>query len=66
MKTSELVIDEPVVGADPVDPLAIPDLDELKGKGKSLQDKALKKYELLDERIRAMEGINILGSLNVT
>ena len=47
-----------------MDPLAVPDLDELMGKGKLPQDKTLKKYELLEERIRAMEGINIPGSLD--
>ena len=46
MKTLGLVIREPVAGIDPVDPLAVPDLDELVEKGKSLQDKALEKYEL--------------------
>ena len=47
-----------------MDPLAIPDFDELAEKGKSLQDKALEKYELLEERMRAMEGINIPKSLD--
>ena len=46
--------------------IEIPNLDELAGKGKSLQDKTLEKYELLEERMRAMEGINILGSLDAT
>ena len=53
-------------GIDPVDPLVVPDLDELAKKRKSAQDKALEKYELLEERIRAMEGISIPGSLNAT
>ena len=48
-----------------MDPLAIPDLDELLEKRKSLQDKALKKYELLKERMKAMEGINIPRSIDV-
>ena len=34
--------------------------------GKSPQDKALEKYELLEEKMRAMEGINVLGSLDST
>ena len=51
-------------GPDPINPLAISDFDELAKKEKSLQDKALEKYELLEERMRAMEGINILGSLD--
>ena len=46
--------------------MALPDLDEMVVKGKSLQDKALEKYELLEERMRAMEGINIFESLDVT
>ena len=54
------------MGADLVDPLAVPNLDEIVEKGKSPQDKALEKYELLEERMRAMEGINILGSLDAT
>ena len=66
MKTPALVLHEPKTGADPVDPLAIPDLDELAEKRKYLQDKALEKYELLKERMRAMEGINIPGSLDAT
>ena len=49
-----------------MDPLAVPDLDEMAEKGKSTQDKALEKYELLEERMRAMEGINIPGSLDTT
>ena len=64
MKTPGLVIREPVAGADPVDPLAVPNFDELAEKGKSLQNKALENYELLEERMRAMEGINIPGSLD--
>ena len=51
---------------DPMDPLTVPDLDESAEKGKSLQDKAIEKYELLEERMRAMEGINIPGSLDAT
>ena len=47
-----------------MDPLTVPDLDELVGNGKLPQDKALKKYELLEEKMRAMEGINIPGSLD--
>ena len=55
---------EPKANADLMDPLAIPDLDEIVAK--SLQDKALEKYELFEERMRAMEGINIPGSLDAT
>ena len=55
-----------MAGADPVDPLTIPDLDELAEKRKSLQDKALEKNELLKEMMRAMQGINIPISLNAT
>ena len=57
---------EPNISAGPVDPLAILDLDELVEKEKSLRDKALEKYELLEKRMRAMEGINIPGSLDAT
>ena len=49
-----------------MDPLAVPNLNELVEKGKSLHDKALEKYKLLEERMRAMEGINIPGSLDAT
>ena len=66
MKTLELVLYEPKTGVDLVDPLAVPDFDELAEKGKSLQGKAIEKYELLEERMRAMEGINIPESLDVT
>ena len=61
-----IVIREPRTGIDPVDPLAVPDLDEIAEKRKSPQDKALEKYELLEERMGMMEGINILGSLDAT
>ena len=61
-----VVIREPRTGIDPVDPLAVPDFDEITEKEKSPQDKALEKYELLEERMRAMEGINIPGSLDAT
>ena len=49
-----------------MDPLVVPDLDELMGKKKLPQDKTLKKYELLEERMRAVEGINIPRSLDAT
>ena len=61
-----MIIREPVIGTDPVDTLAVPNLDELAKKRKSPQDKALKKYELLEERMRAMEWINIPRSLDAT
>ena len=57
---------KPKANVDPMDPLAVLDLDESAEKGKSLQDKAIEKYELLEERMRVMEGINILGSLDAT
>ena len=57
---------EPKANADLVDPPTVLDLDEMVEKRKSSQDKALKKYELLEERIRAMERINIPGSLDAT
>ena len=66
MNTSRLVMQESKANADFVDPLAVPDLDELAEKKKSPQDKALEKYELLEERMRAMEGINIPESLDAT
>ena len=66
MNTPGLVLHESKTGVDPVDPLEVPDLDELVGKGKSFQDKALEKYELLEERMRTMEGINIPKSLDAT
>ena len=61
-----MIIREPRTSIDPVDLLAVLDLDEIVGKGKSPQDKTLEKYELLEERIRAMEGINIPESLDAT
>ena len=57
---------EPKISIGLVDPLAVPDLDELVEKGKLPQDKTLEKYDLLEEIMRAMEGINILGSLDAT
>ena len=66
MNTPGLVMQESKANVDLMDPLAVLDLDEMVAKGKSPQDKALEKYELLEERIRAMEGINIPGSLNAT
>ena len=57
---------EPKASPDLVDPLAVLDLDELMGKWKLPQDKTLEKYELLEEKMRAMEGINIPGSLDAT
>ena len=64
VNTPRLIIREPKIGANIVGPLAVPDLDELTKKGKSLQNKALENYELLEERIRAMEGISILESID--
>ena len=60
------VIRELVTVVDPMDLLAIPDLVELAKKGKPLQDKALEKYELIEERMRAMERISIPRSINST
>ena len=66
MNIPGLVMQKPKANVDPMDPLAVLDLDESAEKGKSLQDKAIEKYELLEERMRAMEGINITGSLDAT
>ena len=66
INTLGLAICEPKTGIDLVDPLAVPDLDELLKKGRSSQDKVLEKYKLLEERMRATKGINILGSLDTT
>ena len=66
MNIPGLVMQEPKANADPIDPLAVLDLDEMVGKGRSLHDKAIEKYKLLEERMKAMEGINILGSLDAT
>ena len=57
---------ESKVGVDLVDPLAVSDLDELAEKEKSFHDKTIKKYELLEERMKAMKGINIPRSLDAT
>ena len=66
MNTLRLVMREPNTSTDPVDPLVVPDLDELATKGKPAQNRALEKYEFLEKRMRAMEGISIPGSLNAT
>ena len=66
MNTPRLVMQELKANANPTNPLAVPDLDELAGKGMSLHDKAIEKYELLEERMRAMEWINIPESLDAT
>ena len=55
-----------MAGTNPVNPLAVLDLDELAKKGKSLQDKVLEKYELLKEMMREIEGSNIPRSLDET
>ena len=41
VNTLGLVMREPNTGTNPVDPLAVPNLDELATKGKLAQDKAL-------------------------
>ena len=66
MNIPRLVIQEPKANVNPMDPLTVHDLDEIAEKGKLPQDKALEKYELLEEKMRAMEGINIPGSLDAT
>ena len=66
VKILRLVIREPVASANLVDPLAVPDLDELIRKRKLLQENALEKYELIEERMRAIEVIDIPRSLDVT
>ena len=66
MNTPRLVMQESKANVDLMDPLTVPDLDEIVAKGKSFQDKALEKYELLEKRMRAMERINILESLDAT
>ena len=47
-----------------MDSLTILDLDELVEKRKLPQDKTLEIYELLEEMMRAMERIDIPGSLD--
>ena len=56
MNTPRLVMQEPKADVDPVDPLTIPDLDELAGKGNSLHDKAIEKYELLRKKCEQWKG----------
>ena len=55
VNTLGMVMREPKTGTDLVDPLAVPDLDELMERGKLPQEKTLEKYDLLKERMRVME-----------
>ena len=47
MNTPRLLMQEPKADADLVDPLVVPDLNELVGKGKSLHNKALENMNFL-------------------
>ena len=64
----------PVSGASPVDPMIVPDLDDpheqekLKSSGLVTAEntEAQQKYNLLEERMRAIEGVKILGAMEAS
>ena len=64
----------PVSGASPVDPMIVPDLDDpqeqekLKSRGPVTAEdtEAQQKYNLLEERIRVIEGVKILGAMEAS
>ena len=60
VQTTRPVLLKPNLGINPVNPLVVPNLDDPAEKEKLQQNDAQEKYELLEERLRAIEGINIL------
>ena len=66
IQTSRLVLCEPNTDAILVNPLMVLDLDDLAKKEKLHQNEAQEKYELLDERLRVVEEINIPGKVDAT
>ena len=60
-----LVLREPNTDINPINPLIVPDLDDLIEKEKLHQNEAQEKYELLEERLRVVEGINISEGVDV-
>ena len=61
VQTSEpMMFEQPNSGVNLVNPVVVPDLDDPTEKEKLQQNDAQEKYELLEERLRAIEGINIL------
>ncbi|XP_017973959.1 PREDICTED: uncharacterized protein LOC108661439 [Theobroma cacao] len=61
-------------GINPAEPIHVPDLDDLKEQEKLRKDssqtgengKDKKKYDLLEERLRAIEGVDRFGTMNAT
>ena len=54
---------EPNSGVNLVNPIVVLDLYDPAKKEKLQQNDAQEKYDLLEERLRAVEGINILGGV---
>ena len=64
IQTLGLVLREPNADANPISPLMVLDLDDPIENEKLHQNEAQEKYKLLEERLRAMEGINIPGGVD--
>ena len=63
VQTTRPVLLKPNLGINPVNPLVVPNLDDPAEKEKLQQNDAQEKYDLLEERLRAVEGINILDGV---
>ena len=59
IQTPGLLLREPNTNANPLNPLMVLDLDDPTKKEKLYQNETQEKYGLLEERLRAVEGINI-------
>ena len=66
IQTPRLILHEPNTDANLVNPLMVLDLNDPTENEKLHQNEAQEKYELLEERLRAMEGINISGGVDAT
>ena len=56
-------------GAGPADPMIVPDLDDLKKWEKLKQKESFdeqQKYNLFNEKLRVVEGVNILDKMDAT
>ena len=59
IQTPRLVLHEPNANTNPINPLMVLNLGDPIEKEKLHQNKAQEKYELLEEKLRVIEGINI-------
>ena len=61
-----MMFEQPNSGVNLVNLVVVPDLDDPTEKEKLQQNDVQEKHELLEERLRAVEGINILRGVDAS